>query len=335
MHPDWTIKALWVGDSLSVIEQLSLASFVHHGHRVELFTYEPVADIPVGVVVRDGNEILGKDRIFMYRSRPSYGAFANWFRYVLLYREGGVWIDTDVVCLKPFDFSAELFFGWEQYNKVNNAVVGSHPGMEVFAFLARQAEQPNVFLPYDTGSDKCRKLMRRYLHGNHRSDLEWGETGPVGFTRALRHFGYLDYALSTTAFYPVHPTCWNTVFNATYPDAGRSFPDSYAIHLWNEMMRREPGFDKSMTYPENSLIEDLKRRYLGSGEITLADFNQPGSDSGLPTPAGAGPAAVAADQKRPPRKRKSPAVERGFFRQISLDSAVGTPASCKPEQTQG
>ena len=37
---------------------------------------------------------------------------------------------------------------------------------------------------------------------------------------------------------------------------------SYAIHLWNEMIRRKPGFDKDRTYPERSLIEELKRRYL-------------------------------------------------------------------------
>ena len=258
----WIIKSLWVGDSLSIIEQLALSSFIHHGHQVELFTYNDIANIPAGVIIRDANEILGEDSIFMYKKRPSYAAFANWFRYVMLYKEGGVWIDTDVVCLKPFDFEADIFFGMEQYDKINNAVIGSKAGIDLFDFLANQAAAPNNFLPYDTTREKRRKLIRRYLKGNGRGDLKWGETGPTGLTRALNYFGYQDYALPTTAFYPIHSTCWNNIFDETYPQPEPYFPDSYAIHIWNEMMRRKPGFDKNSQYPKNSLIEELKRRYL-------------------------------------------------------------------------
>jgi len=89
----WTIKALWIGESLSVIEQLALCSFLYHGHRVELFIYDDVANIPDGVIVRDGNEILGADKIFVYRKGQSYSGFANWFRYRMLHDEGGVRID--------------------------------------------------------------------------------------------------------------------------------------------------------------------------------------------------------------------------------------------------
>jgi hypothetical protein len=92
--------------------------------------------------------------------------------------------------------------------------------------------------------------------------LRWGETGPEGLTRAVEYFGYLDRALPVTAFYPIHYKCWNNIFDTTYPKPEPYFPDSYAIHLWNEMLRRKPGFNKDMTYPEHSLIEELKRRYL-------------------------------------------------------------------------
>ena len=39
------IQFLWVGPRLSRLEQLSLQSFVSHGHPVHLFTYGPV---PIG-----------------------------------------------------------------------------------------------------------------------------------------------------------------------------------------------------------------------------------------------------------------------------------------------
>ncbi len=260
--PAWTIKSLWIGDSLSPIEQLALSSFIHHGHSVELFTYGKVRNIPSGVTLRNGEEILAKKKIFMYNKRPSYAAFANWFRYVMLYKEGGVWIDTDVVCLQPFNFQQAIFFGNEQHDKINNAVIGALPNMEIFDFLANQAANPNQFLPFDTIRDKRRKLVRKFLRGNKRGDLKWGETGPIGLTRAINHYNLMENVLPITAFYPIHSSCWTTIFDETYSDPSRYFPDSYAIHLWNEMMRRKPGFNKGKTYAYNSLIEGLKRQYL-------------------------------------------------------------------------
>ncbi len=54
------IQFLWVGPSLSRLEQLSLASFVYHGHDVHLYTYEDVQGIPDGVTVKDGQECLAR-----------------------------------------------------------------------------------------------------------------------------------------------------------------------------------------------------------------------------------------------------------------------------------
>lgn len=258
----WTIKMLWVGSVLSTIERLALSSFLHHGHEVHLFTYEPVNGVPEGVLVRDANEILPESSIFQYAGRRSYAAFANWFRYEMLLREGGVWVDTDVVCLKPFDFEIQPVFGREQADRVNNAVLGGDAGLELFAELGRLAADPNLLLPSDTVREKRRKLRRRYLQGNRRGNIRWGETGPQALTRAAQALGCFDRALPVTAFYPIHSLCWTTIFDETYPSPERYFPDSYAIHLWNEMLRRTPGFEKDRTYPSNSLIEELKRRYL-------------------------------------------------------------------------
>jgi hypothetical protein len=48
------------------------------------------------VIVRDANEILGEHLIFKYKIQKSYAAFANWFRYVMLHKEGGAWVDADM-----------------------------------------------------------------------------------------------------------------------------------------------------------------------------------------------------------------------------------------------
>ena len=52
------IQTLWVGNKLSTMERLCLSSFVHNDHSIELYSYEDIENVPDGVVIRDGNEIL-------------------------------------------------------------------------------------------------------------------------------------------------------------------------------------------------------------------------------------------------------------------------------------
>ena len=74
------IQSLWIGKSLSKLEILSMVSFIQNGHTYHLYTYEPVDNVPEGVIIKDGNEILDKSEIFYY-SNGSPSAFSNLFRY--------------------------------------------------------------------------------------------------------------------------------------------------------------------------------------------------------------------------------------------------------------
>src|SRR4029078_8374501 len=96
------IQGLWIGDVLSRMERLSIASFLAQGHQFDLFTYGPVRNVPKGTRVRDPAEIMSRDRVFQYRDHASYAGFANFFRYKLLLDRGGWWVDLDSVCLRPF-----------------------------------------------------------------------------------------------------------------------------------------------------------------------------------------------------------------------------------------
>jgi hypothetical protein len=241
-----------------------LRSFLACGHRVELFLYEDVEGCPKGVTIRDANSIIPESDIFYYRKNGSVAGFSNWFRYKMLFEEGGIWVDTDVMCLKRFDFQSALVFGKEEHSRINNAVLGGERGHPLFAFMMKQASSPNSPFPVDSPRVRRRKFVRKYFQGDERGNVRWGEAGPVGLTRAIRHLGLEHYALPYKAFYPVHSRCWDAVFDESYPAVDDYFPDSYAIHLWNEMMRQDSGFDKNARFPEGSLIEVLKRRYRES-----------------------------------------------------------------------
>ncbi len=52
------VQSLWIGDSLSPMEQLSAASFLANNHEYHLYVYEEVENIPDGVTIKDGNDIL-------------------------------------------------------------------------------------------------------------------------------------------------------------------------------------------------------------------------------------------------------------------------------------
>src|SRR3954451_7190727 len=70
------IQGLWIGESLSAMERLSIASFLANGHEFDLYAYGQVSGLPAGTRLRDANEVLPRDCVFRYRDHPSYAGFA-------------------------------------------------------------------------------------------------------------------------------------------------------------------------------------------------------------------------------------------------------------------
>lgn len=231
------IQGLWIGPELSVMEQLSIASFLRHGHEYHLYVYDSMKNIPLGTVVKDANELLPSSRIFQYREQPSYSGFANFFRYKLLLERGGWWTDTDTVCLKPFDFPEDHVFATEicrGSEVVTSGIIKAPKGSRVMAYAwgVCQTKKPEL--------------------------LSWGETGPRLMDEAVREFSLEEYQKPHQTFCPLGYADWDRVLE---PQAEIDLEGSYAIHLWNERWRVN-GKDKNTEYPEDCLYEQLKRRYL-------------------------------------------------------------------------
>jgi alpha 1,4-glycosyltransferase/glycosyl transferase-like sugar-binding protein len=255
------IQMFWHGAPLSRVEQLSLASFVHHGHPVHLYSYEPIEGVPMGVTLRDAREILAQDLLFRHRRTQSLAPFADWFRYRLLYERGGIWADADVVCLNPFDYAQPRVFGWQDEELINNAVIGLPAGDPLAKWMADSCEHPNRWLPYDDFAVRLRKLRRLVLRGNRRGHIRWGENGPIGLTTAIRHFGYLDQALPVTDFYPVPHERFRVLFESPGTSGGVQLEGSRAVHLWNNMLEHG-AMRKNARFAADSPFEQLCARYL-------------------------------------------------------------------------
>jgi hypothetical protein len=258
------IHMFWHGAPLSRLERMCMASFAAQGHRVHLHVYENPGATPSGVTLCDARAVLPEKNIFRHSKTGSMAMFADWFRYRVLYEHGGIWSDTDVVCLRPLAFAQPEIYAWEDEQRINNAILGLPARHQLAQWMAECCENPNRFLPYDDGRSKRRKLRRRFLEGNRRGNVKWGEFGPTGFTAAARHLGYADKALPSFHFYPIHYLQWRLAFDAAPEDFNRVIEQSSAVHLWNDMTRREPGFDKNARFHDSSLFERFCERFITS-----------------------------------------------------------------------
>jgi mannosyltransferase OCH1-like enzyme len=107
------VQGLWIGDELSLLEQLSIKSFLANGHEYHLYVYDDIKNIPEGTIVKEANEIIDSSEIYKntyFSVAFGYLGFSDYFRVKLIYDKGGFWADTDIVCLKHFDFEEDYVF---------------------------------------------------------------------------------------------------------------------------------------------------------------------------------------------------------------------------------
>ncbi|NLF71788.1 MAG: hypothetical protein GX575_22380 [Candidatus Anammoximicrobium sp.] len=246
------IQSLWIGSRLSVMEQLTIRSFLDHGHVFHLYTYEDVQDVPAGTVVKPGIEILPEQEIFCYQSgygKGSFSAFSNCFRYKLLLERGGWWADLDAVCLRPLDFSNDYVLGYEREPlgewHVAAGLIKAPAGSPIIEFCWEHARTAD------------------------RAQLYWGKIGPRLVAEALAEVNIPVRILDPHAFYPIdHWQTWRLVRARQVPR------NAYSIHLWNSKWRRE-GLCPDAVYDPRCIYEQLKRKH---GVVSPADAACAGPD---------------------------------------------------------
>lgn len=124
------VFSLWIGPSLSVLEQTAINSFLQHGFTFVLYIYAPVKNVPENTVIKDGNSVINFEKYEKYNN-PSF--FSNLFRYKRLYEIGGIWVDMDLVLLNSIDhilkyndyiFTSEAK---ENYDHINAGLIACVP----------------------------------------------------------------------------------------------------------------------------------------------------------------------------------------------------------------
>ncbi len=231
------MQSLWVGPSLSNMERLSINSFLRNGHAYDLYTYGRVLGIPDGVNILDANEIIPEIDIFY--NRGGYSTFSDFFRWKLIRDRGGWWVDTDAVCLRPFDFDADyVFFGGKGKPGSDDCVTSG-----LFKAIACGG-----FSEYGW----------RVCEATDTKTMAWGACGPPLITEAVEACSLQHRILPGKLVFPIFYT--NAVHKFTHPRLSEfDFEDAYSVHLFNEIWRLE-GADKNGYYPY-SIYWQLQERF--------------------------------------------------------------------------
>ena len=252
------INSFWSGP-ITNMERLCIKSYIDHGHEFHLFSYEPLVGLPVGTVLEDANRIVSYEQMQNFATPQQ---FSDHFRYVLLFKKGGWYMDMDTVCLRPFDFKEEYVF----------ALV---PTTRVFIY--------NGFLKVPPSSDLMAYCVERtsYMNKETLGKMNFQELGPPLITQAIFDLELEKYIVSGDIFDPVH---WDRAEQIIDPTSVWDLSKSYCVHLfhamWNnghEATQYSVSPDTNGTYSRDCLYERLKRRYLVAPKVSIVitTFNRP------------------------------------------------------------
>ena len=234
-----TVNMLWIGDRLGRIELLSLASWLNCGHPIRLHTYQPIANVPVGVELVDGEATVpfADMKGLRYGRTGSYALGANYFRYRLQSAAAGLWSDLDVVCLKPVNVEGDCLFGLEDETLINSAIIYLDAGLPIVAELEGLFRTNR--LPPWTRMRRARKArLKRFLGLPVRpADLPWGTFGPAAVTALAHKHGLFKKALPRKVFYPLHFKQAKAVYDPAVSLESILYEETLTLHLWNEALR--------------------------------------------------------------------------------------------------
>jgi hypothetical protein len=210
-----------------------MQSFIDHGHAIRLFSYHQI-DVPHGVHNLDANSVLEIRDLERYQSIE---AFSDRFRYELLFKQGGWWVDVDVVCLTDRLPDSSHAWAEEEPGIINNGILKLPAGDRSAGQLAQRA----------------RELV------SHSG--RWGATGPQLTSEILCSCNPAQRAGSTAEFYPLH---WLEAPRLLLPEQASAIAQQIKgalfLHLWANVFK-SVGIDLNDETPRGSFMYELLKAH--------------------------------------------------------------------------
>lgn len=251
-----TLKTFWHGDTIGPYQLMCLKSFAASGHRVEVFSYNRALNVPDWICVEDAAQVLPRELVL--RPLGEEGVFAihaNLFRYALLQKMGGWWIDPDVLLLKP----------------------DLPPGNVIFAGLDVFGRVPTGVLKFPAGHGLLTEALAETE--NLSGSLEdWEMSGSALLTSLVERHKLGGKVLNRM---PLGPVSWFDVPDLFNPESterlNRLCKDFHFLHLHDDAWRRA-GIPHELAPPEDSFLDSQVQKYgLGAdfpAKISFRELNR-------------------------------------------------------------
>src|SRR6201992_2687139 len=212
------IVSFWHGP-LDALRLLCLRSQVAAGHKVTVYSFDPLAQLPDGVGNAEAEAIL--PRAFAERLRPSQpdGSWRDWtllqfsdfFRVRRMARRASpddarIWLDADVLLLKPIEIDpAKPYFAWERPRQLGNSVLYLPPDDTIVRAFEALMQQDELTPDWLSLRHRLTFMLRKLRGGSQRlSDIRVAIFGPAALTALARRSNELHHALPKDSFYAVH-----------------------------------------------------------------------------------------------------------------------------------
>jgi hypothetical protein len=255
MLPD--VVTFWHGP-LDRLRQLCLRSQVAAGHRVTVYSFDPLAGLPDGVANAEAEAVL--PHAFSEKLRPPQpdGSWRDWttlqfsdfFRMRLMARGAGLWLDADVLLLKPVEIDpAKPYFAWERPRQLGNSVLYLPPDDPIVTAFESLMEQEELTPDWLALRHRMIFTLRKLRGGSNRlSDIRVAIYGPASLTALAHRGGEIAHALPKRSFYAVHaepklffePSDFSKLvadpdiigFHVSPKGRGNQAPVARSLHAW-------------------------------------------------------------------------------------------------------
>lgn len=207
------IVSFWRGP-LDRLRQTCLRSQLAAGHKVTVYSFDPLPGLPEGVGNADAEAVLPYR--FSERLRPPQpdGSWRDWttlqfsdfFRIKLMAQGAGVWLDADVLLLRPIEIDpGNPYFAWERPRQLGNSVLYLPPDDPIVTEFEQLMQQKELTPNWLSLSHRATFALRRLRGGSKRlSDIRVAVFGPAALTALARRHRSLHHALPKKSFYAVH-----------------------------------------------------------------------------------------------------------------------------------
>lgn len=254
------VATLWIGNRLGPIELASIRSFRRQGHDFTLFTYQNLENCPEDVIVRDAREIFDYDQILVFKKNKSPAIHADLFRYALISQTDFVWVDLDIVALRPFTFPTEHIYGYEDQTYVNNAVLGLPHHSPALSMLLKIQPGTKGCPPNLKGVTRLKYGLRSFAAGGLPiTRWPWGSTGPKLVTGELQKSGEIDHAQPISAFYSVPLAQVGRFADPGAYQSSDAPNGAFAVHLWASRLNAYVNEKYEGVFPVDSFVSKVCR----------------------------------------------------------------------------